>query len=578
MRRWGASLLDPVGMLGIDRRSWIRILVVATFYVNVDVQSLLSQTDAATETLRVDVNLVIIGVRVSDRKDREVSGLKRDDFSVSEDGKLQKLAVFDAEQRPVSLLMLLDRSYSMAEGGKLDHAKLALGLLLENGHPESEYALMVFDDQPIPLLDFSSDRPRIETALGKIRSHRAGSSLYDSIALALDRFDRARHQRHVLVVITDGADQHSRLGLDDVLRSVQSSRSQVYLVGLFDPKEDAVFRDSGKTATLVSGREIDNPRHVFKRLAEESGAERYFPASGEKLATAVRTIAEDLRTQYTLGYYTSPSDHHAEYRRIEVKVRPKRVRVRARHGFLSPGEERPALPVSAVPLKPTGAATISQRSLPYEVKTERRGEQVIYREDFSDAASGWPQKPGFFLRTGRYHLEQLRPDVRNEGQVAANGPWWTDFEASVVVEFGAAAQDSQLRLPGETQFRQTTSAPPAAGLVFRLNERGYYALLISRPTGFSNVHYKLVKKIHPSAAAHDLLFWEQELLRSPQPGQPHQHKLGVVCRGSLIQLKVDGVRVNELRDEDFSDGLVGTALFGQGHAMFDDLLAQSSAE
>lgn len=565
-------------MLGIDRRSWIRILVVATFYVNVDVQSLLSQTDAATETLRVDVNLVIVGARVSDRKDREVSGLKRDDFSVSEGGKPQKLAVFDAEQRPVSLLMLLDRSYSMAESGKLDHAKLALRQLLELGHPGNEYALMVFDDEPVPLLDFSSDPPRIEAALGKIRSHRAGSSLYDSIALALDRFDRARHPRHVLVVITDGADQHSRLGLNDVLRSVQNSRSQVYLVGLFDPKEDAVFRDSGKTVALVSGREIDNPRYVFMRLAEESGAERFFPASGEKLATVVRTIAEDLRTQYTLGYYTSPSDHHPEYRRIEVKVRPKRVRVRARHGFLSPGDENPALPVSAVPLRPTGAEIISHRSLPYEVKTERRGEQVIYREDFSDAWSGWPQKPGFFLGAGRYHLEKVRPNVRNEGQVAANGPWWTDFEASVVVEFGASAWDYQLRLPGETQIRPTSSAPPAAGLVFRLNERGYYALLISRPVSFSNVHYKLVKKVHPSAVAQDLLFWDQELLRKPQPGKPYRHKLGVVCRGSLIQLNVDGVRVNELRDEHFSDGLVGMALFGEGHAMFDDLLTQSITE
>ena len=90
------------------------------------------------------------------------------------------------------------------------------------------------------------------------------------MAVALDRFDRARYPRHVLVVITDGADQHSRLRLDDVLRAVQGSQSQVYLVGFFDPKEDAVFRDSGKTVTLVSGREIDNPRYVFKRLAEES--------------------------------------------------------------------------------------------------------------------------------------------------------------------------------------------------------------------------------------------------------------------------------------------------------------------
>ena len=257
------------------------------------------------ETLRVNVNLVTIGVRVSDRRNREVSGLKQEEFSIFEDGRQQQIAVFASEQQPVSVLILLDRSYSMGQSGKLDQAKSALTQLLENSHPDNEYALVVFDNESLPLLDFSSDRQRIGSLLGRISSDRTGSSLYDSMVLALDRFDRARYPRHVLVVITDGADQHSRLRLDDVLRAVQGSQSQVYLIGFFDPKEDAIFRDSGKTVTLVSGQEIDNPRYVFKHLAAESGAERYFPESGEELATAVRTIAQDLRTQYTLGYYTS---------------------------------------------------------------------------------------------------------------------------------------------------------------------------------------------------------------------------------------------------------------------------------
>ena len=167
------------------------------------------------ETLRVSVNLVTIGVRVSDRKSREVSGLQREDFSVFEDGKPQQLAVFASEQQPVSLLMLVDRSYSMGQSGKLDQANSALTQLLENSHPDNEYALVVFDNESIPLLDFPSDRPRIASLLGRLSSDRAGSSLYDSMVLALDRFDRARYPRHVLVVITDGADQHSRLRLDD---------------------------------------------------------------------------------------------------------------------------------------------------------------------------------------------------------------------------------------------------------------------------------------------------------------------------------------------------------------------------
>ena len=505
-----------------------------------------------------------------------MSGLKQEEFSIFEDGRQQPIAVFASEQQPVSVLILLDRSYSMGQSGKLDEAKSALTQLLEKSHPDNEYALVVFDNESLPLLDFSSDRQRIGRLLGRISSDRTGSSLYDSMVLALDRFDRARYPRHVLVVITDGADQHSRLRLDDVLRAVQGSQSQVYLIGFFDPKEDAIFRDSGKTVTLVSGQEIDNPRYVFKHLAAESGAERYFPGSGEELATAMRTIVQDLRTQYTLGYYTSSSDHRAQYRRIEVKVRPKGLRVRARHGFLPSGDDATELPVSDVPVGPTGAEAIQQRSLPYEIKTERRGEQVIFREDFSDPASGWPQKPGVFIKAGQYHLERpaVKPSrlprgdapittevkILNEGQVAANGPWWTDFEASVLVEFQSGRRD----------FHSMT---PAAGLVFRLNERGYYALLISHSFGHAKVHYKLVKKDLGSTVTRDLLFWDEEW--RPGSGGILRHKLGVVCRGSLIQLLVEGLKVNEFRDDSFSDGLVGAALFGEGHAVFDDLLAQS---
>lgn len=562
-----------------DRFPRTRILVAFVATLCADLIAL-SQTEQNAPALRVDVNLVTIGVRVTDRRTREVSGLKRDEFSVFEDGKQQQIAVFASEQQPVSVQILLDRSYSMGQSGKLDQAKSALTQLLENSHPDNEYALVVFDNESLPLLDFPSDRQRIGSLLGRISSDRAGSSLYDSMVLALDRFDRARYPRHVLVVITDGADQHSRLRLDDVLRAVQGSQSQVYLIGFFDPKEDAIFRDSGKTVTLVSGQEIDNPRYVFKHLALESGAERYFPASAEELATAVRMIAQDLRTQYTLGYYTSSSDHGKEYHRIEVKVRLKGVRVRARHGILSPGEKETKMPVSAAAAAATGAETIQQRSLPYEIKTERRGEQVIFREDFSDPASGWPQKPGFFTKAGQYHLERpsavrssrlprgdspitTEVKVLNEGHVAANGPWWTDFEASVLVEFQSGRRD----------FHSMT---PAAGLVFRLNERGYYALLISHSFGHAKVHYKLVKKDLGSTVTRDLLFWDEEW--RPGPGGIFRHKLGVICRGNLLQLFVENLKVQELRDESFSDGHVGVVLFGEGHAIFDDLLAQSIVE
>src|SRR5690349_15627006 len=159
------------------RVSWTLILLAVTLPVKAHQRSELPPGDAG-QTLRVDVDLVTIAVRVSDRKGREVTGLKREEFSVFENGKRQQIAVFASEQQPVSIVLLLDRSYSMGQGGKQDQAKSALRQFLEKGHPDNEYALVVFDDAPIPLLDFPSDRRKIEHTLETIHSHRSGSSLY----------------------------------------------------------------------------------------------------------------------------------------------------------------------------------------------------------------------------------------------------------------------------------------------------------------------------------------------------------------------------------------------------------------
>src|SRR5262249_28381476 len=125
------------------------LLLLVVRPIGVDGQQREVNPGKTVSTLSVDVNLVTIGVRVSDRKHREVSGLKQEDFSVLENGKEQKIAVFASEQQPVSVLVLLDRSYSMGGSGKLDQAKLAMKQLFENSHPDNEYGLMVFDDQPI---------------------------------------------------------------------------------------------------------------------------------------------------------------------------------------------------------------------------------------------------------------------------------------------------------------------------------------------------------------------------------------------------------------------------------------------
>jgi len=290
----------------------------------------MAQEPQAT-TLRVSVSLVTVGVRVVDAKGRQVSGLHAADFALSEDGVAQRIEFFSSEEQPVSLGILLDRSDSMEPEGKLGRAKIAAQLLVDACHRESEYLYAPFD-AAWHLGKFIEDREQVRREIGQT-SLGAGTSLYDAVLAALSRCKYAKYGRQALILITDGADQHSSHTLDDVVSAVQESQVQIFAVGYFSSLEDRIFRSSGRLVTLVGGMPVDNPRIVFERLAKESGAEAFFPGSDKELQSAVEQISKDLATQYTLAYYPSNPAPDGHYRRIQVKVRSG-LRVRARPGYV----------------------------------------------------------------------------------------------------------------------------------------------------------------------------------------------------------------------------------------------------
>jgi VWFA-related protein len=155
-------------------------------------------------------------------------------------------------------------------------------------------------------------------------------TLPKTIASALCHLEAAKNRRQAIVVITDGADQHSRLKLEELIRLVQSSKAQLFMVGFYSPQEYEIYKQSEKTVTLLTGREIDNPIVVFERLAKESGAESFFPTSKKGLEQALQEISSILRAQYTLAYY--PAANAKSFRRIQVKVNRGGVKIRARQG------------------------------------------------------------------------------------------------------------------------------------------------------------------------------------------------------------------------------------------------------
>lgn len=539
-------------------------------------------------TFRTEVDLLSVAVRVTDRKDNEIHGLTANQFSLYEDGILQKISFFNAEDEPVSLGILLDVSSSMGATGKLDHAKDALSRLISTMRPEDEMFYLRFHREVDKIVDFTSDPHRVLSAVSETSVMQDGTSLYDAVARALCYMRSARHHKRALLVVTDGADQNSHRSLDELIPIVQASQAQVFIIGCFGKEEYDLYRSAHtQKVALVTNQEIDNPLKAFKRLANESGAESFFPSS-DKLQDAVDAVAHQLRTQYTLAYY--PSSSTSGFRHIEVKVAQSGARVRARRGFGGVEQARAEGP----PEPSAGCENEQLKPYPYESKITIKNGLTIYHDDFQDKASGWPSKKGFHYGDGTYQIASAKHesyytststfspysgrfipqiqsgDIENgdpaAGVLVANGPWFDDLNASVSVELESTGGAGDMAA--------------AAGLVFRLNARGYYAVIVSKDAyGSRGLAFKLVKKYHYEKAARDLLPWTEVPL-SDLIGGP-QKKISVQCRGTVITILLPGLPVTKFEDRSytsFDEGLVGMILYGKGRAVFRDLLAEEACD
>jgi len=285
----------------------------------------------AQDTLRVKVSLVTVGVRVTDWIGRDARGLKMENFLVFDDEIPQKIEFFSNEEQPITLGILLDRSFSMSYNAKLDRAKDAARALVGAAREGSQYFYIAFDDNVKLSADLTDDRHQVETAIDQT-TLGGGTALYDAVLKGLAISAQAARPRQVLIIISDGADQHSTHLLGEVIRAVREAELQVFTIGYFSPQEEAFVRRSGDKLTLADGTVVDNPQYVLKKLASESGAESFFPRSDKELSEAVEKITKDLRTQYTLGFYPS-SDDDNHYHQLRVAVRGGRYKVRARPGY-----------------------------------------------------------------------------------------------------------------------------------------------------------------------------------------------------------------------------------------------------
>ncbi len=274
-------------------------------------------TNDSTPTLKVDVKLVNVYVTVTNAQGGPVAGLKKEDFTVQEDGREQTIAVFDRESAvPLSIALAIDTSLSTRHDLPLEQAsakRFARAIM----RPVDALSVFGFSETVLQSTSYTSELKRIDDGIDHIRLG-AATAMFDAIYLASRSLGR-RQGRKVLVLITDGGDTVSKMDYKDAVRAAEEAESIVYSI-IVVPIENSAGRETGG-------------EHALIQISEDTGGKYYYATSMSQLDDAFRQISDELRTQYLLAYYPSQRLSNSQFRRIEVGVSggPEAASYRVRH-------------------------------------------------------------------------------------------------------------------------------------------------------------------------------------------------------------------------------------------------------
>jgi VWFA-related protein len=254
-------------------------------------------------TIKTNSDLVILDVSVKEAGQHFVPNLSKDNFQVFDDGRPQKISYFSKTDTPAAVGLVLDNSGSMAR--KRNDVILAGLSFASTSNPQDEYFVVNFNDRveyglPRNLL-FTDSIEQLHRALNWGRPI-GQTRLYDAIASALRHMTGARLKYDILIVVSDGGDNASRIGLPELLQEVERSRATIYTVGLMDQAD----------------RDL-NPA-VMKKLAKVSGGEYFQPAVLNDVVSVFKYISNDVRHRYVLGFVPDEVDDSRKIRTVKVRA------------------------------------------------------------------------------------------------------------------------------------------------------------------------------------------------------------------------------------------------------------------
>jgi VWFA-related protein len=271
--------------------------------------------------IKVDVDLVLVNVTVTDPRGRLVTGLEPEHFRVIEDGVEQEILHFSRDEVPVSIGLVLDVSGSMSN--KIDAVRQAAVQFLRTGNPRDEFMVVQFRTRAELISPFTSSPEELESRM-MFETPHGTTALYDGVYLALTEMHNAHNRRRALILVSDGGENHSRYNETDIKRFLEEADVQLYTIGVY-----------GGAATP---EEVGGPT-LLHELTDLSGG-RAFTLGREGVPDIVQKIGVELREEYILAYRSSNHSHDGQWRKLQIKLAPPRglppVKAYARSGYFAP--------------------------------------------------------------------------------------------------------------------------------------------------------------------------------------------------------------------------------------------------
>jgi len=277
--------------------------------------------EVAGQTIRTDTRLVLVPVSVTDRSGATVVGLNRSNFTLFEDKTPQEIVAFSAEDAPASVGLIFDISGSMR--GKLDAAKRALRAFVDNANSTDEAFLFAVSSRP----DISSAfTPDLESLTERVNFVSAGgdTALIDTIYAGLKRMRSASNPRRVLLILSDGMDNHSRRSRSELMRLAVEADVQIYTIGV-----DSRIR----TKKAIEQIEEQRGLALLQDLADNTGGLHFTLSDREDASSVIARAVLAMRNQYLLAYHPSQPVQPGKWHRIRVKLNVAHTNVSARNGY-----------------------------------------------------------------------------------------------------------------------------------------------------------------------------------------------------------------------------------------------------